>query len=320
MAQGKIYTLGISACLLGEKVRFNAGHKRSAFCAETLATQAELIPVCPEVAIGLPVPRKAIRLMHDGDDLRVVPSKGEAGDVDYGPALRDVGKAFMARHPNLDGFVFMNDSPSCGPAHVKTYRANGYQAGRDGVGFFARAVQEINPLLPVEDAGRLNDPAIRENFMVRIGVYRDWRQLNRAPLTAGSLIKFYSPYKYLLMAHSQVAYKQVGRLLANHEQRPVEDVAQDFIEALMAGLKVLADRKGHANVLMHLLGYFKKHLDSDDRQEVLAVIHNYRKGIIPLVTPVTLFQHHLRRAPNAYLQAQKYWQPHAPELGLRSAI
>ncbi|UTA46673.1 DUF523 and DUF1722 domain-containing protein [Simiduia sp. 21SJ11W-1] len=320
MAQGKLFKLGISACLVGQKVRFNAGHKRSAFCAETLAQQAELVPVCPEVAIGLPVPRQAIRLMHDGDQLRVVPSKGEPGDIDYGPALKEVGASYMAANPDLDGFVFMNDSPSCGPANVKTYRTNGYQADRKGVGFFAQAVKAANPLLPVEDAGRLNDAVIRENFMVRIGVYRAWRELNAQPLTAGRLIKFYSPYKYLLMAHSQVAYKQVGRLLANHERRPIAEVAERFITTFMDGLKVLADRKGHTNVLMHLLGYFKKHLDADDRQEVLSLIQSYRKGTVPLVTPVTLFKHHLRRLPNDYLQAQKYWQPHAPELGLRSAI
>lgn len=321
MNSSKPFTLGISACLLGQKVRFNAGHKRSDFCATTLASQADLLPVCPEVAIGLPVPRQAIRLVRDGESgLRVEPSKGDHPEVDYGPALAEVGAEFMNKYPDLDGFVFMNDSPSCGPANVKTYRTNGYQADRKGVGAFAQAVQQANPLLPFEDAGRLNDPAIRENFMVRIGVYRDWRRLNEQPLSMGRLVKFYSPYKYLLMAHSQVVYKQVGRLLANHEQLPVAAVGEQFIAALMAGLKQLANRKGHANVLLHLMGYFRRHLDAADRQEALSVIDQYRQGIVPLITPLTLLRHHLRQTPDTYLHAQKYWQPHAPELGLRSAI
>lgn len=312
--------VGISACLLGQKVRFNAGHKRSDFCQTQLASLADLVAICPEVAIGLPVPRQAIRLLREGDVVKVVPSRGEPSDTDYAEALTEMGDQFMATHPDLDGFVFMNDSPSCGPFNVKTYRPNGYQADRKGTGLFALAIQRANPLLPFEDAGRLNDAVIRENFIVRLGVYHAWRLLNLGPLTMGMLIKFYSPHKYLLMAHSQTHYRAVGRLLANHAQLPIEVVAQTFIETLMEGLKVLANRKGHSNVLMHLLGYFKRDVDAQDRQEMLQAIEQYRAGITPLIAPLTLFQHHLRKCPDVYLRNQTYWQPHAPALGLRSAI
>ncbi|BFM12309.1 DUF523 and DUF1722 domain-containing protein [Simiduia litorea] len=312
--------VGVSACLMGQKVRFNAGHKRSDFCERVLATQADFVPICPEVAIGLPVPRPAIRLVRSEDLIKVVPSQDPSADVDYADALTQIGRDFMQRHPDLDGFVFMNDSPSCGPANVKTYRTNGYQADKNGVGLFALAVQKANPLLPFEDAGRLNDLVIRENFMVRLNIYREWRLLNNEALTMGKLIEFYSPYKYQLMAHSQPHYRAVGKLLANHDKLPVDEVAVKFIALLMEGLKKLADRKSHSNVLLHLLGYFKRFVDAEDRQELLAAIDQYRLGVTPLVAPLTLFKHHLKRSRDDYLRNQTYWSPHAPELGLRSFI
>lgn len=321
------FNVGISACLMGHKVRFNAGHKRSDFCDKVLSQQANLLPICPEVAIGLPVPRQAIRLLRDGEQLKVVPSPSHGKShqaaeqaVDYSEELMQQGHDFIARHPDLDGFVFMNDSPSCGPAKVKTYRSNGYQADRDGVGAFARAVQLANPLLPFEDAGRLNDEVIRENFMVRLGVYQNWRLLNQQPLTMGRLVAFYSPYKYLLMAHSQQSYRAVGPVLANHDRKPVADVAAEMIKILMTGLQNMADRKGHTNVLQHLAGYLRRQLPSDDRQELRQAILDYRAGVTPLIAPLMLFKHHLRASSDGYLLSQHYWQPHAQELGLRSAI
>lgn len=316
------FRIGLSACLLGAPVRFNGGHKRDGFCANVLAGVADLVPVCPELAIGLPVPRPAIRQVQRGDLIAVEPGK-PAADVplpDYGPALRAQAALFLARHPDMDGFVFMHDSPSCGSKNVKRYLPNGYPALDKGMGAFAQALTEAQPLLPYEDAGRLNDPVIRENFMVRLGAFRHWRQLRREPLTLGRLIGFYSPYKYLLMAHSQQAYRQVGRLLANRERRPVEALAEAFFAVFMTGLRQLASRRSHSNVLLHLLGYFRRDLQAADRQELLACIEDYRLGVTPLIAPLTLMKHHLRRSANAYLCGQKYWQPHAPALGLRSAI
>lgn len=323
-AQPERFKIGISACLLGHEVRFNAGHKRHGFCADQLTNIADLVAMCPEVAIGLPTPRPAIRQVHRDDVIAVEWSKPKAGDdvVDFAPALAAKASEFLAAHDDLDGYIFMNDSPSCGSVNVKTYRTNGYQATRKGVGVYAAAIMAAAPLMPVEDAGRLNDPVIRENFMVRLGVYRAWRLLNlsRDTLTMGDLIRFYSPYKYLLMAHSQSAYKAVGRLLANHDRKPVSTLAEEFIAVLMDGFKVLANRKSHSNVLLHMLGYFKKHLSQDDRQEMLSHIDQYRRGITPLVTPLVLMKHHVKRLPGDYLAQQKYWQPHDAGLGLRSAI
>lgn len=329
--QPEQFRIGISACLLGQPVRFNGGHKRDRFCAETLAGVADLVPVCPELAIGLPVPRPAIRQVLRGDVIAVEPSKPlDAQPVpahpvpDYAPALAAQAHKFLTANPGLDGFVFMHDSPSCGSRNVKRYQANGYPAAGKGMGAFARALTEANPLMPFEDAGRLNDPVLRENFMVRLGAYREWRQLceptSGQPLTLGRLIRYYSPYKYQLMAHSQQAYREVGRILANHGRKPIDQVAQEFIAAFMVGLSQLASRRSHSNVLLHLLGYFKRQLPAQDRQELLACIEEYRLGVTPLIAPLTLMKHHLTRLPHEYLCAQKYWQPHAPALGLRSVI
>lgn len=317
-------TLGISACLLGHKVRFNAGHKRHGFCADQLSEVVQWVAHCPEVAIGLPTPRPAIRQVHRGDVIAVEWSKVKDGETspDFAPLLVQDAQSFSRKHGQLDGFVTMHDSPSCGSRNVKIYRANGHQAGRAGVGKFAASLMALNPLLPVEDAGRLNDPVIAENFLVRVEVYHAWQQfLNRHPTpTLGQLIHFYSPYKYLLMAHSQLAYKQVGRLLADASSITVEAAARQFIGILMQGLSVLASRKSHANVLMHLLGYFKRDLSGADKREILTQITQYRAGTVPLITPLVLLKHHLKKSHNVYLLQQKYWQPHAESLGLRSAI
>jgi uncharacterized protein YbgA (DUF1722 family)/uncharacterized protein YbbK (DUF523 family) len=309
--------LGVSACLLGAKVRFDGGHKRSRFLIEELGSHFDFVPFCPEVAIGLGTPRPSIRLVGDVQAPRAVSSKGDGLDVT--DALRVYSACTAQRLDGLCGFIFKKDSPSCGMERVKVYGDSG-MARRDGTGIFAHAVQQANPLLPVEEEGRLNDPVLRENFVSRVFVYARWQALRQQGLSKKGLLDFHASHKLLLMAHSPAAYKELGGLLSRLDSAGLDALADYYIERVMQVLQQRASRKRHVNVLQHLLGYLRKHLDAINRADLVDVIDDYRRGLVPLVVPITLLQHHFRHYPHPYINAQVYMNPHPRELMLRNAL
>jgi uncharacterized protein YbgA (DUF1722 family)/uncharacterized protein YbbK (DUF523 family) len=309
--------LGVSACLLGAKVRFDGGHKRNRFLIEELGTHFEFVSFCPEVAIGLGTPRPSIRLVGDVQAPRAVSSKGDGLDVTE--ALRVYSARTAQRLDGLCGFVFKKDSPSCGMERVKVYGDSG-MAQRDGVGIFAQAVQQANPLLPVEEEGRLNDPGLRENFVSRVFVYARWQALRQQGLSKKGLLDFHTSHKLMLMAHSPAAYKELGGLLARLDNAGLEALADRYFERVMQVLKAQASRKRHVNVLQHLLGYLRKQVDAVNRADLVDVIDAYRRGLIPLVVPITLLQHHFRSNPHPWVSRQVYMNPHPRELMLRNAL
>jgi uncharacterized protein YbgA (DUF1722 family)/uncharacterized protein YbbK (DUF523 family) len=309
--------LGVSACLLGAKVRFDGGHKRNRFVLEELGKYFEFMPFCPEVAIGMGTPRPPIRLVGDPQAPRAVGSRDDSLDVT--DALREYSAITAGRLYGLCGFVFKKDSPSCGMERVKVYSDTGMPQ-RDGAGLFARAVQEANPLLPVEEEGRLNDPGLRENFVTRVLVYARWQALRQQPLSKKALIEFHTCHKLLLLAHSPAAYRELGGLLARLDSAPLDTLAERYIGDVMRALKAQASRKLHVNVLQHLLGYLRKHVDDVNRAGLVDVIDDYRRGLVPLVVPITLLQHHFRSNPNPYISRQVYMNPHPRELMLRNVL
>ena len=309
--------LGVSACLLGARVRFDGGHKRNRFLVEELGTHFEFVSFCPEVAIGLGTPRPSIRLVGDVQAPRAVSSKGDGLDVTE--ALRVYSARTAQRLDGLCGFVFKKDSPSCGMERVKVYGDSG-MAQRDGAGIFAQAVQQANPLLPVEEEGRLNDPGLRENFVSRVFVYARWQALRQQGLSKKGLLDFHTSHKLLLMAHSPAAYKELGGLLARLDNAGLEALADRYFERVMQVLKAQASRKRHVNVLQHLLGYLRKQVDAVNRADLVDVIDAYRRGLVPLVVPITLLQHHFRRNPHPWVSRQVYLNPHPRELMLRNAL
>lgn len=311
--------VGISQCLMGDPVRFNAGHKHSRLCTDHLGTLFELRPFCPEVAIGLGTPRKPIRLAGDPAAPRAVGSVDHTLDVT--DALQQYADDVSVLCEELCGFIFMQKSPSCGMERVKVYEPNGHPAPATGRGIFAARLMQANPLLPVEEEGRLNDPVLRENFVNRVIVYSDWQQLLRDGLSASRLLAFHARHKYLLMAHQSPSYRQIGQMLANPGRgAALRDTANAYFAELMAALRRPASRSGHSNVLQHVAGHFKKVLNPPEKEELQQLINHYRSGIVPLVVPVTLLRHHLLRHPDPYLLQQAYLQPHPPELSLRNAI
>jgi uncharacterized protein YbgA (DUF1722 family)/uncharacterized protein YbbK (DUF523 family) len=310
--------VGVSACLLGHQVRYDGGHKRDTFIIGPLSEHLYFIPICPETAIGLGIPRPTIRLMGEPDHPRLVGTIDASFDVTEkmeGYAERQVGEL-----GDLCGYILKKDSPSCGMERVKVFNTSGSHAERKGSGIFARILMQRLPLLPVEEEGRLNDAVLRENFINRVFVMQRWQKLLRQGLSAARLIEFHTAHKYLVMAHSQAAYQRLGRMLSNLSKDDLHSIADTYIEALMRTLKRRVSRKRHANVLQHVMGYLKKRIDSDDKAELSESIEAYRRGETPLIVPIILLRHYFRRHPDPYMERQVYLRPHPDKLGLRNGI
>lgn len=310
-------SVGISRCLLGEEVRYNGSHKLSRYCRDHLSRWFHFVDTCPEVQIGMGIPREPIRLVSTGGEIEVQPVSGATAN--YAPALANLADELKPQLDELCGFIFMQKSPSCGVFRVKVYNDKGGLAQEPGRGAFAAAVVENHPSLPVEEAGRLTDPELRENFIARVFIYSEWRKLVGEGATRKAVIDFHSRHKYLLMAHSQRHYRLLGKFLARAGSYSEGLLASRYIKVLMSGLSKVAGRGGHANALQHMQGYLKKELDSESKAEITQLIDAYRKGEVPLVAPLVLLKHHAKLA-NDYYRSQVYLEPHPAELGLRNEI
>ena len=303
--------VGISSCLLGQKVRYDGGHKRDDFVVDTLARFVTYVPVCPEVELGLGTPREPIRLEKHAGEIRL---RGVRSEVDHTEAMRRYADARLdaLEKEDLEGYILKKDSPSCGMERVKVIGRGGMPA-KEGRGLFAERLMERLPLLPVEEEGRLNDPVLRRSFVVRLYAGRRARTLFEGRWTRGAVVEFHTAEKLLLMAHSPEAYRDLGRLVARLKDIPREEFARRYRERLLSGLRQGATRGRHTNVLQHIAGYFKKGAD-DDRKEIAAAIDDYRRGLLPLDAPLTLLRHHARRAAEPWLRIQTYFDPCPKEL------
>ncbi len=310
--------LGISTCLLGEPVRYDGGHKLDRFLTETLGQYVDYIPVCPEVECGMPVPREAMHLEGDPDTPRLITIRTRIDKTDQmtawaGRRVRELEQC------GLMGFIFKSDSPSSGMERVKVYAGKG-AAVRRGVGIFARAFMEHFPLLPVEEEGRLHDPALRANFIERVFALARWREILEANPNLGALVEFHTRHKLLLLSHGTAQYQEMGRLVARAKQMPLRTLIEQYQIRLMDALKLRSTPKKNANVLMHMAGYFKKQLTSAEKAELSEIIELYRKELVPLIVPVTLVNHYVRKYDERYLRNQYYLNPHPIELQLRNHV
>ena len=309
--------LGISSCLLGQKVRFDGNHKHDSFLTGTLGQFFEWVPVCPEVAIGLGVPRPPIRLTGSPASPRAVGVKDAS--IDVTDKLAAYGKRQAHALENLSGYVFKSKSPSCGLERVKVYRAAGAPAA-NGRGIYADAFLSAQPWLPAEEEGRLGNPRLRENFIERVFVYRRWQELVARGLSASRLVEFHAHHKLALMAHDAEAHRALGRLVAQAGRRNLKEFGHDYIRRLMDALQRPATPARHANVMMHLMGCLKTQLDADNRAELLETIHAYRRGETPFAAPLTLLGHYFRRFPDPAIMRQTYLHPDPRELLLRGGL
>jgi uncharacterized protein YbgA (DUF1722 family)/uncharacterized protein YbbK (DUF523 family) len=299
--------IGISSCLLGEQVRFDGGHKRDAYIAGTLSEYFDFYPFCPEVAIGLGIPRPTIHLVKIENAVRCVGVKDPDNDVTN--RLHNYAKQQKHIQADLCGYLLKKDSPSCGMERVKVY--SGGQTNRNGVGIYAQEMMRNNPLLPVEEERRLGNTRLRENFIQRVYVLYRWKLMLAEELTARSLTNFHARHKLILMSHGD--YRALGQLLAGLTKDNLSRIADEYITELMNSLKTLVSRSNHVNVLQHIQGYLKKELSADDKAEMCEIIERYRCGEIPLIVPLTLLKHHFRRAPDPYIE-QSYYMSDIPHI------
>lgn len=328
--------MGVSSCLLGHPVRYDGGHKRDAYVTDTLGRFFEFVPVCPEVECGLGVPRPAMRLTGDPKDPRLTV-------INTGEDLTERMQAYCARRveelagEDLCGYIFKSKSPSSGMARIKVFREGG-PPSMAGVGLFARAFMDRFPSLPVEDEGRLHNPVLRENFIERVFTLRRFRNLlaetgwdetatkDAAPRAFGGkarvsgLVSFHAAHKYLIASHSPKIATELGRLVARAASVPPGELFPKYRELLLTAMALHATPAKHVNVLQHILGYFKKRITPDEKAEALELFENYRAGLTPLIVPVTLLSHYVRKYDVAYLKDQWYLRPHPKELMLRNHV
>jgi len=310
--------LGISTCLLGEKVRFDGGHKLDHFLIDTLGQYVEYVPVCPEVECGFGIPREPFRLVGDPNSPRLVTSRTNHDHTDR--MIQWAKKRVMElEEENLCGFIFKSASPSSGMERVKVYDPNGVPA-KTGVGIFARVFMDHFPLLPVEDEGRLNDPKLRENFIERIFTLKRWREFMGQKASPRNFIAFHTQHKLLILAHSPKHYQVMGKLVARAKEVPWQELNKQYEQLLLETLMLKTTPPKNSNVLQHILGYFKEQLTGDEKKEMLEIIDFYRQALVPLIVPITLVNHYVRKYDQAYLSEQYYLHPHPLELQLRNHV
>lgn len=308
--------IGVSSCLLGNNVRYNGGHAHDRFITGTLGEFVEFVPVCPEVECGLGIPRLTMHLKGDVDNPRLVTTKtGE----DHTERMVSWAKKRLEElaNENLCGFIFKKNSPSSGMARVKVFNDKG-QPDNKGSGIFAGMFMRRFPLIPVEEDGRLNDPILRENFIEQMFTLKRWRDLSARGVTRGNLVEFHTCNKMLIRSHSENHYRLMGKLVAGAKSMSPSTLYEQYEELLLAALRLKASVAKHTNVMLHMLGYFKKDLTTDEKQEMLEIIDAYRGEYVPLVVPLTLFSHYVRKYNQPYLKQQTYLNPHPTALKLRN--
>jgi uncharacterized protein YbgA (DUF1722 family)/uncharacterized protein YbbK (DUF523 family) len=308
--------LGISACLLGEKVRYDGGHKHDRYLTDTLGRYVEYVPVCPELEAGFGIPREAMHLEGDPNAPRLVTRRTKRDLTE--PMLEWAKKRVLELEAqDLCGFIFKSRSPSSGMERIPVYNEKGMPV-KNGVGLFASIFMEHFPLLPVEDEGRLHDPKLRENFIECVFVFKRWRECLSRGKSRRGLIDFHTKHKLLILSHSPKHYQMMGRLVGQAKTFALDELYQTYQGLLMEALRLKTTIKKNANVLQHMMGYFKKELSADEKQELLEIIGLYGEANVPLIVPITLINHYIRKYDQPYLKEQYYLQPHPIELQLRN--
>ena len=310
--------IGVSSCLLGNNCRYDGAGSKDNFVVEELSKYFELIPYCPEEMV-FGTPRESIRLVEIDGEIRVISNK-EHNDVT--DKLQNISQTLASKafDDNLCGFVFKAKSPSCGIERVKLYQNNSNMNEKKAVGLFAQAVKDKEPFLPIEEDGRLNDPWLKENFLMQIFAYKDLKNFLENGPTFKELVEFHTSYKYLVYAKGQESYKKLGSIVANHDKKSLEDVLVEYKIAFLRALGEKGNISKTYNVLLHIFGYFKKLINKDEKEHILTACQEYKDGIIPLIAVVKLLNLYVKRFDDSYLKTQKFLNPYPKELALRSDL
>ena len=311
--------IGVSACLVGENVRYDGGHKKDRFITDILSSYFDFVPICPETELGLGIPRPTLRLEKINDTLHLIQPKNKNNITDK-----------MQRYSNkkvtelicrkIYGYILKSRSPSCGMGGLKIYTNNDSSPDTNGVGIFAATIMNKWPLLPIEEEARLNNLSLRENWIKRVFCYYNFEQSMFPKPSMGKLVAFHSRYKFSILCHHEPSYRQMGRLVAEGKKSPIKEVTDEYKKLFMTALKREATRGQHINVLEHLLGFFKKEISNAAKRELIQSIEDYRQGYVPLIVPVTLIHHYSKVYKLEYVAQQAYLNPHPSQLALLSCI
>lgn len=310
--------VGISTCLLGERVRFDAGHKKDIYLTGVLGRYFEWVSVCPELEAGMGVPREPVRLTGAASRPSMVGTKTGADWTERMEKYSEK-RSLELRGSDLSGYILKSDSPSCGMERVRLYSESGMPS-KTGVGLFAAAFMQKFPLIPVEEEGRLNDARIRDNFIVRVFSYARLQKLFSDRFTLGSLVKFHTVHKYLLLAHSPRHYESLGKIVAQGKKYSPHELKEKYSSLFMEGLKIKSTTKKNVNVLQHIMGFLRGHVTDFERDDILRVIDDYHQEYLPLIVPVTLIRHYVMKRDVPYIRDQVYLNPHPKELMLRNHV
>lgn len=310
--------VGISSCLLGENVRFNGSHKNSPFCSQVLSEWFDFQPICPEVEIGMGIPREPIRLVNENNQIRVKNVTDQSQD--FTDRLHNLADEYAPKLDDLCGYIFMQKSPSCGVFRVKVYNQNGMPETEPAMGAFAYKLKKHYPLMPMEEAGRINDIRLRENFIIRVFANHDWKQNVMVDPQPRNLVSFHTRYKFLLQAHSESHYRQLGRLVADAGKREINEILNEYFVLFTDCLTQVAKINNHVNVLLHMLGFLKSELPSNVKASIIKLIERYKEQKIHLIVPITMLKHYVELYQVEYLINQKYLSPYPYELGLRNNL
>ena len=313
-----VLRIGVSSCLLGQKVRYDRGHKRDRFLTDELDPFVDWVPVCPEVESGLGLPRPTMHLAKNADSVALIETKS---GLDHTRTMEAFSRRRVRelRELDLSGYVLKKDSPSCGMARVKVRNEKG-MPDRNGIGVFAAILLQALPNLPIEEEGRLHDARLRENFIERIFAFQRLNSLFTGRWTPRQAVAFHTAHKLQLMAHSTNVYRDLGQRVATVKGLPRSEFRDGYIRDFMTALSKVASPGRNTNVLQHCAGYFKKQLTSGERAELANLIHDYRTGLVPLVVPLTLIRHFARLYDIEYLKGQYFLDPHPRELMLRKHV
>ena len=311
--------IGVSSCLLGEEVRWNGGHRHDRYVQGILDRYFEYVPTCPEVDVGMGIPRETVALYGTLENPKMISKKSQ---TDWTKKMSDYTRDRIRELGNtgLCGYIFKSKSPSCGIGRVPVYSEFGGSKVRHGPGMFANSFIKILPLIPVEDEGRLHDPVIRENFIVRVFCFNRLQILSKERFTMGALVSFHAKHKFLILAHSKKQYDEMGKLVATGKSLSREELKARYSSLFMEALAYKSTPKKNTDVLLHMMGFLKKILTRDEKEDILSTIEGYRQGLLPLIVPVTLIRHQVKKNNIEYLIDQVYLNPHPKELMLRNHV
>lgn len=310
-------TLAVSACLLGEKIRFDGGHKLDHFITDELRAFADFIPFCPEhLAFG--TPRPSVRLVNNAGDVRIQSNKtGE----DLTDALMRTSRDELEKLESqpLCGIIFKSKSPSCGMKSAKLYLENGMCEGKED-GVFARMCRERYPLLPMEEEGRLQDMWLRENFVMQVFAYDTFEQFKAACTGMGDLVEFHTACKFMLQSKNEMLYRQLGNVVANREGEPFQTLLGRYEHLFKTAIAHKSSIKRTRNVLEHMAGFFKNDLSRAEKEVLHDQIGDYADKIVPLVVPLSTIALYAKKYDTAYLLGQRFLTPYPKSLALRSHL